>query len=94
MVLALFLFILIKWQIISGIRNAECVENEVDESVSGDHDEHTKESPENFPLAFIATAINSLGRDEFDYPPEEDHESNGKDQENQRIQYVPTDLVE
>ena len=40
--------------------DAEGVEDETNQSVSGEHNEHAKEAPENFPLPLFPTSIHSL----------------------------------
>ena len=59
----------IKWVV--GTGNAKSAENQANETVSGNHDEHTEKPPEDFPFALVTTGIGGLGGDELKNTPEE-----------------------
>lgn len=60
--------------------NAEGIKNQIYQSISGNHDEHAENSPEDFPFPLFPTGIRSLGRNKLKYTPEKYQESNCKSQ--------------
>ena len=52
-------------------RNAESTENQVNQTVSRNHNEHPEESPEDFPLTLVTIGIGSLRGYELEDAPEE-----------------------
>lgn len=79
---------------ISKVGDTESAENQTNQAVSGNHDKHSEESPEDFPLALVAFGIGGLGRYELEDTPKEHQESDAEGEQNQRVQYKLINLVE